>query len=69
MGRVTANVAKYVTEKGINIAKMARETQIPYQSLYVSLMGKNRNRELRADEFLRICQFLEIDPMMFADKR
>lgn len=67
MSRVTEKVAKYVMEKGINLAKLSRETKIPYQSLYVSLTENSRGRELRADEFLRICRFLDVDPMRFWD--
>ena len=62
---VTSNVAKYVSDKGINIAKLARETKIPYQSLYVSLGERSRGRELRAEEFLKICHFLDMDPLYF----
>ena len=33
--------------------------------LYDSLMNVNRNRDLRVDEFLRLCDHLDVDPMQF----
>lgn len=62
---VIKNVATYVKEKGINLSKMDRDTKIPYSALYSSLCDDERERELRADEFLGICQYLEIDPRNF----
>lgn len=58
----TKNLAKYVREKGINISKMARETNIPYVSLYDSLANESRDRDLRAGEFLAVCSFLGVTP-------
>lgn len=69
MSSVTKNVSSYVKEKGINISKMARDTQIPYSALYSSLCDDERERELRADELLAICNYLEIDPRSFANKK
>lgn len=65
METVTNRVSKYVRDKGINIRAMSRGTNISYEILYASVGDKNRNRELRADEFLAICSFLELDPMSF----
>lgn len=68
MSLVTRNVAMYVEEKGINISKMARDTKISYAALYTSLCDKERDRPLRADELLSICDFLDIDPRNFSQK-
>ena len=65
---VTKNVAKYLHEKGIKLSVLSKKTGIPYPILYSSLgMQSNTNRELRADELLEICLFLNLNPMDFAD--
>lgn len=69
MGNVTQNVSNYVKSKGINLSLMSRETNIPYGVLIASLGENQRNRALRADEFLAICGFLEINPIDFAEKK
>lgn len=66
MSAVTKNVATYVNEKGINISKMSRDTDIPYSALYTSLCDDERERPLRADELLAVCSYLEVDPRKFA---
>ena len=65
---VYGKVAKYVADKGISIKKISERTGIPYTSLYNSLMNTRRKRELRADEFMAVCIFIGVDPMLFADK-
>ena len=61
------NLSKYVKEKGINISKMSRDTQISYMALYNSLMNSERERDLRAGEMLSVCQFLGVNPKDFAE--
>lgn len=63
----TRNLSKYVKEKGINISKMSRDTQISYMALYNSLMNSERERYLRAGEMLSVCQFLGVNPKDFAE--
>lgn len=63
----TRNLSKYVKEKGINISKMSRDTQISYMALYNSLMNSERERDLRAGEMLSVCQFLGVNPKDFAE--
>ena len=63
----TRNLSKYVKEKGINISKMSRDTQISYMALYNSLMNSERERDLRAGEMLSVCQFLGVNPKYFAE--
>lgn len=65
----TRNLGRYIKEKGINLSNLSRMTKIPYVSLYDSLLNDNRERDLRAGEFCLICEFLEVDPMSFADER
>ncbi len=63
----TRNLSKYVKEKGINLAKMSRDTGIPYIALYDSLMNDSRDRDLRVGEFFVICRFLGVKGEDFAD--
>lgn len=69
---VTENLAKYIDEKGISLVKVSESTGIPINALYNSLGKKTssqRTRNLRDYELLEICQFLEVDPMRFLDKK
>lgn len=68
MSVVTDRVSDYVRKRGINIAKMFRDTKISYMALYDSLTNSERLLDLRDEEFLRVCMFLGIDPRDFADK-
>lgn len=61
----TKSLARYVQENSVNLSAMSRETGIPYMALYDSLANKKRNRDLRVDEFLRLCDRLDVDPMQF----
>lgn len=66
MSVVTKGVSEYVRKQGINLTKMAREIEVPYVCLYDSLLNDKRDRELRADEFMKVCKFLRRDPKEFA---
>lgn len=68
MSEVTLKVSNYIKTKGINLAKVSRDTGISYSALYNSLMNDKRPRDLRDDEFLKICVFLDINPNEFAKK-
>lgn len=68
MSSVTKNVAQYVNEKGINLSKMSRDTGIQYGKLYASLCDTRKDRSLRDDELVKVCKFLGINPMNFANK-
>lgn len=68
MDALTSNVSAYVKRIGINLTKMSNGTGIPYMALYDSLSNKDRNRDLKAREFMAICKFLNVNPMEFADK-
>ena len=63
----TRNLSKYVKEKGINLAKMSRDTGIPYIALYDSLMNDSRDRDLRVGEFFVICRFLGVKGEDFSE--
>ncbi len=53
-------IKEYLDKNKISITKLSNETNIPYMSLYYSLDDKHRKRQLRLDEFLRICDYLDL---------
>lgn len=67
MDMPTSILSKHVRDKGINLSKMSRHTGIPYMSLYDSLLNERRDRNLRVGEFIKVCDYLEINPMDFMD--
>lgn len=62
----TNRIAQYVQEKGIKVSAISRGTGIPDGILRRCLSTKER--DLRADEFLGICNFLEKKPSDFSDQ-
>ncbi len=68
MSYITKNISRYIKNKGFNLSKISRETDIPYSALQASLYSNERNRSLRDDELVKLCIFLNVDPRQFADK-
>lgn len=68
MSPVTFNVAKYIRNKGIQISKISEATNLEYAPLYDSLGSGGRGRDLRDDELIKVCTFLEKNPMDFAER-
>ena len=62
---IGARIANRMKEMGVTAAAVCRKTGIAPGRLYPSLAGK---RELRADEFLAICQLLNLDPWEMAGR-
>lgn len=60
----TRLLATYIKEKGIKLAAISSGTGITKGVLYPSL-GSGRGRELRVDEFMKICLFLDVEPTVF----
>lgn len=56
---IEQKIAQEIKSAGVTVAWICRKTAIPKGRLYPSLSG---DRELRADEFLSICQVLRLDP-------
>lgn len=67
MDSLTKNLSRYVRDKGINVSKMSRDTGIPYMALYDSLLNNERGRAIRGGELIKVCAFLGVNPMDFAD--
>lgn len=59
MGRAESIIAESIKESGMTIKAVSIKTGIPYGRLQPSVSGP---RELRADEFLRLCALFGIDP-------
>lgn len=62
-------IAEYIKKKGIVLTVISRETGIAYMSLYDSLFNGSKKRQLRGSELIAICEFLEVSPMVFAEKK
>lgn len=63
----TTNMANYIETLGIKISAISRGSGIPDGILRRSL--SSRDRDLRADEFLRICLFLGKEPFDFCKSK
>lgn len=58
-------IGEYIKQKGFNLSEISRKTGITYMSLYNSFLNEKRERDLKVDEFLLLCKFLELDSMTF----
>ena len=68
---VSKNLSMYVNQKGINLSAMSRATGIQRGILHASLsdaVSDEKRRALRDDELIKVCRFLDVNPMDFADK-
>lgn len=65
---VAKNIGRYMKEKGYNLSEVSRKIGIGYKGLYTSLFDEERNRDLRAEELIRLCEFLDVDPREFVGK-
>lgn len=63
---VTKKIGGYIKEKGISITRISEATGISYQIL-TNCFDEKKSRELKADELLLVCRFLEINPFNFMD--
>lgn len=66
---ISRRIGTYMKDKGFNLSEVARKTGLDYQSLYVSLYDEKRERDLRTEELIPLCIFLNIDPRDFAEQR
>lgn len=65
---IAKKIGIYMKDKGFNLSEVARKTHLDYQSLYASLYDDKRERDLRSEELIPLCIFLNIDPRDFANK-
>ena len=52
-------IAAEIKRRGMKIKTVSTRAEVKYSCLQPSLKGK---RELRADEYLRLCVLLDLDP-------
>lgn len=64
----TKTLAEIVKKEKVNITWLSSVTRIPYMNLYNSLKNSKRERELRADELLLICDAIGVDPRRLLQK-
>ena len=60
----TQLLSDYIRGRGFSQKAISNATGIPTSILYPSL-ARTVRRPLRADEFLAICIYLQVDPMSF----
>lgn len=64
------SLSKCVDDRGIALTVVARRTGLSYMALYDSLKNKSKSREIKGKELVKLCKFLDINPMEmdFADE-
>ena len=67
MSDPTEKISIYIKKNKVNVSELSRDTGIAYRVLYDSFLNSARKRKLRADEFLKICKYLQLDMTMFAE--
>lgn len=65
---VTKALGQYIKERGISITRIAEATGISYQIL-CNCFDEKKSRELKADELLLVCRFLDVDPYGFISEQ
>lgn len=62
---VVAGLERIRQERGIGIAELARRIGVDRKRLWCVLNGQ---REMRVDEFLKLCVALRVDPRSFVTR-
>ena len=62
---LTKALGETLRDTGINLKRLAINTGIPYWTIYNSLGANGKSRSLRADEFMKICRVLMLNPWDF----
>ena len=64
------SLSKCVDDRGIALTVVARRTGLSYMALYDSLKNKSKSREIKGKELVKLCKFLDVNPMEmdFADE-
>ena len=55
-------ILEEIKRRGMTIKTVSDRAEVKYSCLQPSLKGK---RELRADEYLRLCMLLDLDPRAY----
>lgn len=65
---IAKRIGKYIRERGFNLSEVCKRAGLDYQALYTSLYDEKRERDLRTEELIPLCIFLNVDPRDFAEK-
>lgn len=63
---IVAEIERARNEWGISVAELARRIDVDRKRLWYVLNGQ---REMRVDEFLKLCVALRVDPRSFISRR
>lgn len=63
---VEDKIAKFVSDKSINIASLAKKMGMSYVTAYYTFSGNEKKRKIKADELLKFCAIMGVDPLYFA---
>lgn len=63
---IVEQIAGRIKDSGISIVAVSKKTGIPYSSLQPTLKG---NREMKADELISLCAFLNVSLDELLDKQ
>lgn len=61
---VEEKLSQYIKSQGITLFSIIKRTGIGKTAIYSSL-GEGGRRKLRAEEYIKICSAIGIDPMQF----
>ena len=59
-------ILRAIEDRGMTIATASKRSGVRYSLLQPSLRGR---RELRADEYLRLCSLLGLDPRGYREEK
>lgn len=65
---VTKKIYLIIKQRGIPIKVVSEGSGLPVKVMYTSLCN-NSKRKLRADELLKICRFLKLNPMSLVEDK
>lgn len=57
------SLSKCIDDRGIALTVVSRRTGLSYMALYDSLKNKAKNREIKGKELVKLCRFLDVNPM------
>lgn len=61
MDKYSDYIAQEVNRRKLKIQSVADKAGMTYMQLYNSLFNKDRNRPLRANEYIALCEVLDLD--------
>lgn len=62
-------LTEIIENRGISISDLSKGTGITYHAIYNSLFNVKRGRELRSSELIAICNYLNVNPMAYLNRK